>query len=304
MMHSSQSQWNQMNGMNQMGAMGGMNAMQMNQMNSMNGMSGYGSARMQQQMNPMAQMANTGMGMNNQMASGGGGAGGMNGMAPQMNSMNPMQQMNQMSPMSKMQGMANGYPPHPRRMSPYPNPQMHVAQKRSMYGSMSQGGQGIPPGGPASHGFPPHQSTGVPLPMQAQGYGRHGPVPMTYGRGPAAMMQQRQNTPPYAGGATHGQQYYGSGYQNMQGYQPDIRMNYQHSPVPGNPTPPLTPASSMTPYISPNPDIKPNIIHSKYLLESQLYLLFTFSLFYRRRRTKANVPRSRWHHSITIPIGA
>lgn len=35
-------------------------------------------------------------------------------------------------------------------------------------------------------------------------------------------------------------------------------MNYQHSPIPGNPTPPLTPASSIPPYISPNPDVKPN----------------------------------------------
>ena len=35
-------------------------------------------------------------------------------------------------------------------------------------------------------------------------------------------------------------------------------MSYQHSPISGNPTPPLTPAASMPPYISPNPDIKPN----------------------------------------------
>lgn len=79
-------------------------------------------------------------------------------------------------------------------------------------------------------------------------------------RGPQ-MMQQRQTTPPYSAGSAHSQQYYNTGYQNMQGYQQDVRMNYQHSPVPGNPTPPLTPASSMTPYISPNPDIKPNLPH-------------------------------------------
>lgn len=47
-------------------------------------------------------------------------------------------------------------------------------------------------------------------------------------------------------------------------FQQDVRMNYQHSPVPGNPTPPLTPATSMTPYVSPNPDnIKPHPMHSK-----------------------------------------
>ncbi|XP_058836666.1 zinc finger MIZ domain-containing protein 2 [Topomyia yanbarensis] len=230
------------------GNMGGMGGMQMNQMSSMNGMGSYG--RHHQQMNPMAQMMNMGMGMGGQMGPGAG----MNGMN-QMNSMNPLSQMNQMSPMSKMQGMANGYPPHPRRMAPYPNPQMQMAQKRSMYG-MSQ--QAIPGAGSQ---FPPHQPAGVPLPMQANtGYGRHAPMPMNYRGGPP-MMQQRQNTPPYGTNTGHSQQYYNSGYQTMQGYQPDIRMNYQHSPVPGNPTPPLTPASSMTPYISPNPDLKPNLPH-------------------------------------------
>uniref|UniRef100_A0A182P222 SP-RING-type domain-containing protein n=1 Tax=Anopheles epiroticus TaxID=199890 RepID=A0A182P222_9DIPT len=285
---------------------------------------GYG--RHHQQMNPMAQMMNMGMGMGGggggQM--GPGGAGGMNGMAAaQMGGMNPLSQMNQMSPMSKMQGMANGYPQHPRRMAPYPNPQMQMAQKRSMYGmGQSQGMPGA--GGP----FPPHQAAaaaaaaaaaGVPLPMQANaGYGRHhGPMgPMNYRGGPP-MMQQRQNTPPYGGpgvgvggpvGAPGGpggpmmghqqhqqqqshhpqhqqhqqqtpqqqqqqqqQQYYNTGYQNMQGYQPDIRMNFQHSPVPSNPTPPLTPASSMTPYISPNPDVKPNNLPQK---DEELRLTF------------------------------
>ncbi|XP_055530102.1 zinc finger MIZ domain-containing protein 1 isoform X3 [Wyeomyia smithii] len=230
------------------GNMGGMAGIQMSQIGSMNGMSNYG--RHHQQMNPMAQMMNMGIGMGGQIGPGTG----INGIN-QMNSMNPLSQMNQMSPMSKMQGMANGYPPHPRRMTPYPNPQMQIAQKRSMYG---MGQQAIP--GAASQ-FPPHQSAGVPLPMQANtGYGRHGPMPINYRGGPP-MMQQRQNTPPYSANTGHSQQYYNAGYQNMQGYQPDIRMNYQHSPVPGNPTPPLTPASSMTPYISPNPDLKPNLPH-------------------------------------------
>uniref|UniRef100_A0A8C4YMJ4 Zinc finger MIZ-type containing 1 n=1 Tax=Gopherus evgoodei TaxID=1825980 RepID=A0A8C4YMJ4_9SAUR len=33
--------------------------------------------------------------------------------------------------------------------------------------------------------------------------------------------------------------------------------NYPHSPVPGNPTPPMTPGSSIPPYLSPNQDVKP-----------------------------------------------
>lgn len=69
--------------------------------------------------------------------------------------------------------------------------------------------------------------------------------------------------------AQYGQQYNSQFQQDM-----NLRnMNYQHSPIPGNPTPPLTPASSMPPYISPNPDVKPNFadmkpplpIQSKYL---------------------------------------
>lgn len=223
-----------------------MNQMPMNNMNSMNsqmnGSMGYNQRHHQtQQMNPMAQMANLGMG-NHQMGT-------------QMNG------MNQLNPMAKMQGMANGYAP--RRMSPYPNPQLHTAQKRTLYGMAGNPG---PPNGPAMSQFPQHQG-GVPVPMQNQPYGRPGQNPINpYGRnGPAMMPQQRQNTPPYNNSA---QNYYGNGgagYQNMQGFQQDGRINYQHSPVPGNPTPPLTPAaSSMTPYISPNPDVKSNIVHSKF----------------------------------------
>lgn len=236
--------------------MHGMNQIQMNNMSSMNGQMngqingqingqmngsmGYSQRHHQSQINPMAQMANMGMG-NHQMPS-------------QVNG------INQMNPMAKMQGMANGYAP--RRMSPYPNPQLHVAQKRTLYGM--SGNQG-PSNGPAMSQFPQHQG-GVPVPIQNQPYVRPGQNPMNpYGRnGPAMMPQQRQNTPPYN---NSGQQYYGNAgaaYQNMQGFQQDGRLNYQHSPVPGNPTPPLTPAaSSMTPYISPNPDVKPNIVHSK-----------------------------------------
>lgn len=40
-------------------------------------------------------------------------------------------------------------------------------------------------------------------------------------------------------------------------------MSYQHSPIPGNPTPPLTPAGLMPPYVSPNADVKPNFVDIK-----------------------------------------
>lgn len=40
-------------------------------------------------------------------------------------------------------------------------------------------------------------------------------------------------------------------------------LNYQHSPIPGNPTPPLTPATNIPSYISPSADIKPNFNEMK-----------------------------------------
>lgn len=90
------------------------------------------------------------------------------------------QQMNSMNPMAKIQGMANGgY--NQRRMAPYPNPQMHAAQKRAgIYPisassqSISQQQGGMPYGsGSQMH---PQGGGGVPLPMQASAYSRTGPM--------------------------------------------------------------------------------------------------------------------------------
>lgn len=291
-MHS-QNSWN--NQMNCIGSAGNNNSMgngningMMNQMNSINGMSGGGIGgpgnmpnmngsgiqsqnmnmsmnQMQINMNPLNsqmnysnqqrhhpnQMSQMGNNSNTNSMAGMGGGHQMNG-------------MNQMNPMQKMQGMANGgYAA--RRMSPYPNPQMHTAQKRAaIYGMGNTGPQHQ---GPNAMNQFPHQG-GVPISIQNQ-YTRPGQNMNMYGRtgAPPMMPSQRQNTPPYNNAAA--QQYYGNatnGYPNIQGFhQQERNMNYQHSPVPGNPTPPLTPASSLTPYISPNPDIKPNIVHSKLL---------------------------------------
>lgn len=80
------------------------------------------------------------------------------------------------------------------------------------------------------------------------GYGTRGPAfqaqyqqqAMFPGNGAVRGGGMRQATPPYQ------YPYQGGGFQE--------RASYQHSPIPGNPTPPLTPANSMPPY----PDIKPN----------------------------------------------
>lgn len=251
MQQQQQQQQSMLNGMN-------MNQMQMNNMNSMNSMNtqmNYNNQR--HHPNQMSQMGNNNNSNNTNSMTGMGSA----GMSHQIN--NQMNGINQMNPMQKMQGMANGgYAA--RRMSPYPNPQMHTVQKRAAMYGMSGTVPSAP--GPNTMNQFSHQGS-VPIPIQNQ-YARPGQNSMNmYGRsGPPMMPSQRQNTPPYNN--TAAQQYYGnsaSGYQNIQGFhQQERSISYQHSPVPGNPTPPLTPASSMTPYISPNPDIKPNIVHSEY----------------------------------------
>ncbi|KAF0292262.1 Zinc finger MIZ domain-containing protein 1 [Amphibalanus amphitrite] len=50
-------------------------------------------------------------------------------------------------------------------------------------------------------------------------------------------------------------------------------MNYQHSPIPGNPTPPLTPAAGL-PYMSPGTDTKPNMMMMNSSKDDELRLTF------------------------------
>uniref|UniRef100_A0A1A9ZTN8 SP-RING-type domain-containing protein n=1 Tax=Glossina pallidipes TaxID=7398 RepID=A0A1A9ZTN8_GLOPL len=178
-----------------MGPMSGSNSasasMQMNQMgggnaaSQMNGMLGYGgsvagptttSAR-HHQITPMNQMQNMSMSGLGGMQPGMGPSGVSGAMSLQQQQ---QQQMNSMNPMAKIQGMANGgY--NQRRMAPYPNPQMHAAQKRAgIYPisassqSISQQQGGMPYGsGSQMH---PQGGGGVPLPMQASAYSRTGPM--------------------------------------------------------------------------------------------------------------------------------
>ncbi|XP_055376772.1 putative uncharacterized protein DDB_G0286901 isoform X2 [Condylostylus longicornis] len=313
-----------MNGMQSGGGMGGMNTnqmmaanngngMQMNSMGHMNNMN-YNMAR-HHNMSPMNQMQNMTMSMG-PMGPNPNAMGGMGQHHPSMTAHHHhQQQMNAMNPMAKMQGMANGVYPQQRRIAPYPNPQMHAAQKRhassaaaaaaaaaaNMHQNMANyQNPNVPPHAvsqqhPGQMQFSHHQSAnGVPVPMQPSGYGRSMPMNPYAGSRAGAMgatgiagnmggnggmigPQQRQTTPPYTNPMQH-QQFYpggngnpsgnngmGNSYSSAQGFQQEVRMNmntYQHSPVPGNPTPPLTPACSI-PYVSPNPDIKPQIDHNE-----------------------------------------
>lgn len=47
--------------------------------------------------------------------------------------------------------------------------------------------------------------------------------------------------------------------QQQQQQPPPVGAGFQHSPIPGNPTPPLTPAANLPPFASPNSDIKPTL---------------------------------------------
>lgn len=103
----------------------------------------------------------------------------------------------------------------------------------------------------------------------SQYYGSNGiPVSM----GPTTVGNQFVGHQPNSGYAGNASSYGAAAAAATSQYQQDVasmrttgagNLNYQHSPIPGNPTPPLTPATSMPPYISPNPDIKPNFNEMK-----------------------------------------
>ncbi|MGH0118179.1 UNVERIFIED_CONTAM: hypothetical protein FKN15_045326, partial [Acipenser sinensis] len=99
------------------------------------------------------------------------------------------------------------------------------------------------------------------------------PRPLPSPNYPGQRMPGQQSTGQYPPHSVNMGQYYkqepfnsqsnnfsGSGYTYSQGNlngPPRPAANYPHSPVPGNPTPPMTPGSSIPPYLSPNQDVKP-----------------------------------------------
>ncbi|XP_017043596.1 zinc finger MIZ domain-containing protein 2 isoform X2 [Drosophila ficusphila] len=122
-------------------------------------------------------------------------------------------------------------------------------------GGMTAGGMGPGPGCMSQQRFMP-QGSGGGGGMPYGGVGGAGSHQGQFypGSGQSAGMQQAGGMCPAGPGgvATTGNPYQNQGFQQ----------NYQHSPVPGNPTPPLTPACSV-PYVSPNPDIKPVMDNSE-----------------------------------------
>lgn len=281
-----------------MGTMGGnstqqqqMQSMAMNGMsNSMNGINGING------MSAMSNMSN--MGMNPSMHNGTHSMmnGNPNAMA-NMNKMAAMQQMptqqnyhpRRLAPypspamhMSQKRGTPQTYPTsNPQSNFQPTSPQYPQQVQQVGYGPQTTGGR--PPSFQNQYQPQPQQSLG-PNSFPAQNsrtaasirqstppYNSSGQYFNNQGGMQGGPVQFNPNhhsnvpTGPVSGSGQYGSssvasnQYIGSSNQ----FQQDMNsmrnnVNYQHSPIPGNPTPPLTPASSMPPYISPNSDIKPN----------------------------------------------
>lgn len=226
----------------------------------------------------------------------------MNGMNHPMNSMGGMGMggmhnnvMGGMGPKMGIQGPVNNTM-YPRRMTPYPSPAMHMSQKRGQQTYQNSPGPcpTMTPAFSPNGQYPNYATRQAPFQNQYPSQQTLGPTgnfgPNTMGpvRNAGTL---RQPTPPYTNtqgqyfsnspvnqfhsgnsgqymvGTTNGQ--YANGNQFQQDVGMRSNMNYQHSPIPGNPTPPLTPATSMPPYISPNPDVKPNFNDLKPPITSQ-----------------------------------
>lgn len=158
----------------------------------------------------------------------------------------------------------------------------------------------------------------------SQYYGSNG-VPVSMGPAAGAVGNQfvghQQPNAGYGGGGGGGSAAYGPASAAVVAtsqYQQDVasmkstsggNVSYQHSPIPGNPTPPLTPATSMPPYISPNPDLKPNFnemkspvnnIQSEWRTQRALYRMCYVIVFYRTVYNRDILRNSNRRNSIGI----
>uniref|UniRef100_A0A8C5TGK9 Zinc finger MIZ-type containing 1 n=1 Tax=Malurus cyaneus samueli TaxID=2593467 RepID=A0A8C5TGK9_9PASS len=142
----------------------------------------------------------------------------------------------------------------PQQAYPGPRPQSLPIQgiKRPYPGEPNYGNQQY---GPNSQ-FP-NQPGQYPTPNP--------PRPLTSPNYPGQRMPSQQNTGQYPPPTVNMGQYYKfllmfHSFTNVSQNQPSRPVpvaNYPHSPVPGNPTPPMTPGSNIPPYLSPNQDVKP-----------------------------------------------
>lgn len=108
------------------------------------------------------------------------------------------------------------------------------------------------------------------------------------------MQQQQQINPPMSQQQMNTQQQQMS-HMGPHSY-PNSMYNNPQSPLPPNPTPPITPGSAMPPYLSPTADIKPNVADIKPCLpkeESELRLTFPI-------RDGVMLPPFRLEHNLAV----
>ncbi|XP_033467152.1 zinc finger MIZ domain-containing protein 1-like isoform X1 [Epinephelus lanceolatus] len=173
-------------------------------------------------------------------------------------------------PMGMNQPRGQGMGPfgaHGQRMpqqgyaGPRPQGMGMQGMKRPYPGEPNYGGQQYGPNSqfPNQQGQYPTPNPSRPLPSPNYP-GQRMPGQQLQGQYPppsGAMGQYYKQEPPFNGQTNN---FSGGGYQYSQGNMngpPRPVGNYPHSPVPGNPTPPMTPGSNIPPYLSPNQDVKP-----------------------------------------------
>ncbi|XP_015201822.1 zinc finger MIZ domain-containing protein 1a isoform X7 [Lepisosteus oculatus] len=166
---------------------------------------------------------------------------------PRPPGMSPFGGHNQRMPQQAYPGPRPQSMPMPGMKRPYPGEPTYGSQQ---YGPNNQF--------PNQQGQYPTPNPPRPLPspnypgQRMQGQQSAGQYPP-----PNVGMGQYYKQEPFNG---QNNNFSGSGYTYTQGSlngPPRPVGNYPHSPVPGNPTPPMTPGSSMPPYLSPNQDVKP-----------------------------------------------
>ncbi|XP_041117012.1 zinc finger MIZ domain-containing protein 1-like isoform X3 [Polyodon spathula] len=166
---------------------------------------------------------------------------------PRPPGMNPFGNHSQRMPQQAYPGPRPQSMPMPGMKRPYPGEPNYGSQQ---YGPNSQF-QNQPGQYPTPNPTRPLPSPNYPsqrMPGQ-QSTGQYPP--------PSVSMGQYYKQEPFNGQSNN---FSGGGYTYSQGSlngPPRPAANYPHSPVPGNPTPPMTPGSNIPPYLSPNQDVKP-----------------------------------------------
>ncbi|XP_053721586.1 zinc finger MIZ domain-containing protein 1-like isoform X2 [Synchiropus splendidus] len=188
------------------------------------------------------------------------------GMGPGMNASNmnaPPMGMNQPRNQSMGHFGPHGQQRMPQQVYTGPRPQSigmkrpHMAEPQPNYGGQQYGPnsqfpnhQGQYPASNPSRSLPSNNYPSQRIPGQQQLQGQFPPA-----SGPMGQFYKQE---PSFNGQTNN--FSGSSYQynqtNMNG-PPRPVGNYPHSPVPGNPTPPMTPGNNIPPYLSPSQDMKP-----------------------------------------------